>query len=113
MQRHRQVQWFQNQYYGQKIANKVQSRGQLTSMPLNAQSCSKKSRSGIQQASIYTLLHMQLAQKQTSSPMKTELPQDNQQITVLNLRHITQKESSDFPGLICFIGFLHCKHWDA
>jgi hypothetical protein len=107
------VQWFQNHYYSQKIANKVQSRGQLTSMPLNGQSCSKKSRSGIQQASIYTLLHMQLAQKQTRSPMKTELPQDNQQITVLNLRHITQKESSDSPGLICFIGFLHCKHWDA
>lgn len=107
------VQWFQNHYYSQKIANKVQSRGQLTSMPLNGQSCSKKSRSGIQQASIYTLLHMQLAQKQTRSPMKTELPQDNQQITVLNLRHITQKESSDSPGLICLIGFLHCKHWDA
>lgn len=107
------VQWFQNHYYSQKIANKVQSRGQLTSMPLNGQSCSKKSRSEIQQASIYTLLHMQLAQKQTRSPMKTELPQDNQQITVLNLRHITQKESSDSPGLICFIGFLHCKHWDA
>lgn len=107
------VQWFQNHYYSQKIANKVQSRGQLTSMPLNGQSCSKKSRCGIQQASIYTLLHMQLAQKQTRSPMKTELPQDNQQITVLNLRHITQKESSDSPGLICFIGFLHCKHWDA
>jgi hypothetical protein len=107
------VQWFQNHYYSQKIANKVQSRGQLTSMPLNGQSCSKKSKSGIQQASIYTLLHMQLAQKQTRSPMKTELPQDNQQITVLNLRHITQKESSDSPGLICLIGFLHCKHWDA